>query len=180
MADCEELFSIMGTVFPSRVRILLSDGRIDGISGRFAFDTLQQMGSAVEASCPDHTEFLQTQPNVIVASVQRLVSVPAHPDIVVRYLHFRHDSKGACKQLAVTSGPADAIGQMVGPPVQPLPLSPREMKLTMELAAGHSLQEIARQSGLSIHTVRNHVKSAMRTTHTRSQAQLISLVLEWL
>ncbi len=181
MADCEELFSIMGTIFPNRVRILLSDGRIDGMSGRFAFDTLQQMGRAIEADCPAHASFAVEEAAAGgVSSVQRLVSLPLHPGIVVRYLHFEHGAEETCKMLAVATGPADAIVQLARVPIQPMPLSPREMKLAFGLAAGLSLQDMARQGDFSIHTVRNQVKSAMRATGTRSQSQLISLVLDWL
>ena len=181
MADCEELFSILGTIFPNRVRVLLSAGRIDGMAGRYAFETLERMGHAIEANCPAHSHFPAAGADGLgIAGAQRLVSIPPNPDIVVRYLHFHHDEEKPCRLLAVASGPSDAIDELGDNSCHPMPLSPREMKLAIELAAGQSLQDIAQASDHSIHTVRNQVKSAMRATGTRSQTQLVALILEWL
>ena len=77
-------------------------------------------------------------------------------------------------------GPPDTIELL--PPEQdhPTPLSPREMQIVLNLAAGRSLSQIARAHAVSISTVRNDLKRAMRATATHSQTHLVSTIRDWL
>jgi DNA-binding CsgD family transcriptional regulator len=56
-------------------------------------------------------------------------------------------------------------------------LTRAESRVVRRLAAGRSLQEIARELGVGTETVRTHTKRAMAKTDTHRQAELVSLVL---
>jgi DNA-binding CsgD family transcriptional regulator len=139
------------------------------------------MGDQIQEHCPEHAVFTETSsaPDEIV-TVQLLIALRPHPDIVVRYIHFGHASVTPCNVLALAAGPLDSIDQLETSGTQPMPLTSREMQLALDLAAGRKLQEIARDHNFSIHTLRNQIKSAMRSTGTRSQTQLVSVVRDWL
>jgi DNA-binding CsgD family transcriptional regulator len=55
-------------------------------------------------------------------------------------------------------------------------LTPAEDQLLQQLVAGHALREAARHLKVSIHTVRNQLKSVLRKTGRHTQAQLLTLV----
>ncbi len=56
-------------------------------------------------------------------------------------------------------------------------LTPVEGKVAAELAAGRSLQEIADRRGISIQTVRGHLKQVFSKTGTHRQGELVSRLL---
>ena len=56
-------------------------------------------------------------------------------------------------------------------------LTPAESELVEQLARGHSLEEASRARGVSINTMRSHLKSVFRKTATNRQAELVQLVL---
>lgn len=181
MANCEELFDIMGAVFPNRIRAIFSDRRLVGLSGPYPHEMLDSIGQEMTASCPSHGSFeLRTALGAVVASNRRLIRVPPHPDMVVRFIHFGHEPGGACEILGLAAGPPDTIDLLRDARPGAMPLSRREMQLTLDLAAGRTLQEVADREGISISTVRNQVKNAMRSTGTHSQAHLASVVRDWL
>lgn len=51
-------------------------------------------------------------------------------------------------------------------------LTPRETQVTAKLAQGQSHGEIARELGISVHTVRNYVQRAKLRTGSRSSLEL--------
>ena len=55
-------------------------------------------------------------------------------------------------------------------------LSRREREVLGQLLEGHRVISIARELGVSEHTVRNHIKSMFRKVDVHSQAELVSLV----
>jgi DNA-binding CsgD family transcriptional regulator len=55
-------------------------------------------------------------------------------------------------------------------------LSPREREVLEHLLRGHRVSSIARELGVSEHTVRNHLKSMFRKLAVHSQADLVRLV----
>lgn len=55
--------------------------------------------------------------------------------------------------------------------------TPAEAKLVISLVAGSKLDEIAEESGTSLNTLRNHLKSVFRKTDTNRQAELMKRVL---
>ncbi len=179
--DYEDLFSILGVIFPNRVRAILSDGLLEGISGGYTIGTLQQIGSAIKAHCPVHSDFEGSAFTIgDVVSLTRVATLQNRPDIVVRYVHLPHQAKLPCQLVALACGPSDAIDELKAPSTDPFPLTDQEMNLALALAAGRSLQEMADWKDCSIHTVRNQLKSALRSTGVHSQSQLISLLRDWL
>jgi DNA-binding CsgD family transcriptional regulator len=56
-------------------------------------------------------------------------------------------------------------------------LTPAEARVTGKLSQGQSAAEIARQLGVSVETVRTHIRRALSKTATGRQGELISLVL---
>ncbi len=59
-------------------------------------------------------------------------------------------------------------------------LTPAEAELTRLLVTGKSVAECAEHLGVSIHTVRSHLKKAMSKTRTNRQGALIGLLLRQL
>lgn len=58
-------------------------------------------------------------------------------------------------------------------------LSPREMQILSALADEHlSVVQVARQFNLSVHTVRNHIKSIYRTVNVHHMGALVSCYLK--
>jgi DNA-binding CsgD family transcriptional regulator len=57
-------------------------------------------------------------------------------------------------------------------------LTTAEAKLAESLYEGRSLNEIADANAVSIHTVRNQLKSALSKTDTRRQGELVALVAQ--
>jgi DNA-binding CsgD family transcriptional regulator len=55
-------------------------------------------------------------------------------------------------------------------------LTPSETKLALALMQGSSLQEHARDNGISVMTVRNQLQSIFGKTSTHRQAELIALL----
>ena len=52
-------------------------------------------------------------------------------------------------------------------------LTPSESEISLELLAGKNLREISGLRGVSIHTVRNQVKSAMTKAGAKRQAEYL-------
>ena len=67
----------------------------------------------------------------------------------------------------------DAIGDTLSSAFQ---LSPAEIDIVRDMAAGHSLNDIAKRRGRSTYTVRAQSKSIYRKTNTSTQADLMRLV----
>lgn len=77
--------------------------------------------------------------------------------------------------LIVIAG--EAREQLTAPLVQQLfDLTPAEAGLALRIAGGDSLEEIAVESGRSIHTVRNQTKSILMKTGIQSQKKLVSVL----
>jgi DNA-binding CsgD family transcriptional regulator len=56
-------------------------------------------------------------------------------------------------------------------------LTPSEAQVSISLANGHSIDEIAKQSHHSSHTIRSQLKSVFRKTGVSRQSELIKLLL---
>lgn len=181
MTNSQELFEIIGTVFPNRIRAALVDCRLTGMAGQFPYELLEEFGRHIEAGCPAHSHFTHTADRTRkVAATQQMMRLSSHSDMVVRYIHLNHRDQAPCEIVALASGPPDTIDQLRQSQTTTLPLSPREMQLTLDLAAGRTLAEVAQSRGVSINTARNQIKTAMRGTGTHSQEHLISIVRDWL
>jgi DNA-binding CsgD family transcriptional regulator len=57
------------------------------------------------------------------------------------------------------------------------PLTPQEVALVKLLADGHSYQSAAERLGISINTVRDHVRSVYEKLHVHSRSQAVSKAL---
>ena len=68
------------------------------------------------------------------------------------------------------SSEEEVIGQWLG-------LTESESRIASGIAQGHKPAEIAEDTGLSVHTVRHHIKNIYRKTGAHSQSQLTALVL---
>ena len=55
-------------------------------------------------------------------------------------------------------------------------LTPTELKVTVGLLAGNSPEEYAKQAGVSVSTIRSHLKSLFSKTGTNKQSQLVALL----
>jgi DNA-binding CsgD family transcriptional regulator len=56
-------------------------------------------------------------------------------------------------------------------------LTLREAEVALALAGGATAGEIARAAGVSVHTVRNQIKSALAKTGSRRQADLVRMMM---
>jgi DNA-binding CsgD family transcriptional regulator len=56
-------------------------------------------------------------------------------------------------------------------------LTPAEARVTAKLGGGWSAEEIAEELGVSLETIRTHIRRILSKTATARQGQLISLVL---
>jgi DNA-binding CsgD family transcriptional regulator len=56
-------------------------------------------------------------------------------------------------------------------------LTPSEAQVSISIANGHSIDEIAKQSNHSAHTIRSQLKSVFRKTGVSRQSELIKLLL---
>lgn len=83
---------------------------------------------------------------------------------------------GGCMLIAVTgysltgSLPSDVVLKGL------FDLSAAEAGVAIDLAAGHSVKDVARVKSISVATVRSHLAQIFRKTGTGQQAQLISLL----
>lgn len=181
MTEFDEFFYMLGIVFPNRIRVLLDDRKLGGIAGNFSFEVLHEIGTLIEEYCPEHSDFADLADiNDNFTTIQKLIDCARHSGIVVRYVHSPHCVNDHCRTLAIASGPAQVLDQLDANAIQLMPITSKEMTLVLDLAAGNSLQCISEQREISIHTIRNQIKSAMRSTGTHSQAQLVALIRDWL
>lgn len=86
------------------------------------------------------------------------------------------------KQVII-HGPGGAAPPTPGDPLRNLSdselerLSSREREVLVELARGHATQQVAKQLHLSVHTVRNHLKSIFLKLGVNSQVALLGKVV---
>ena len=180
MTNCRELFSTLGVIFPNHVRAIMSEGRLEGISGKFSPQTLQALGNSIEGACPDHASFQVRQANDHrISCLQTLVWTANRSNFLVRYIHIDH-GPGVCQVLATTTGPLDIIEEMTLAQEEPMPLTDKEAKVALYIAAGKTVHQIAQDTDHSVHTIRNQLKSALRSTGSHSQLQLALLMRNWL
>lgn len=121
-----------------------------------AFADDHALARAVEAGCDGY--LLKEQPvDDLVAAIRRVHAGEAvfAPRLMPRL-------------LSLLSGRRRTVGG---------DLTPREIDVLRELAAGHSTEAIADELGLSVNTVRNHVQSVLTKlgAHSRLEAVAIGL-----
>lgn len=62
-------------------------------------------------------------------------------------------------------------------PAPPAPLTPREREVLGEVAAGKTAKEIARSLGISINTVKFHVRNTLLKLGARNMTAAVALAL---
>jgi DNA-binding NarL/FixJ family response regulator len=87
------------------------------------------------------------------------------PDEALRAIKQAYAGKLQLTPMALPAPPAPPTHDL-RPPANPL--APRELELLEALASGLTLDEAARQMGISINTVRTYVKHAMRKLGART------------
>jgi PAS domain S-box-containing protein len=60
------------------------------------------------------------------------------------------------------------------PPPGPSPLTPRQAEVLRHLAAGCSTQQIVKHMGLSVETVRNHIRAVLRKLGAHSRLEAVA------
>ncbi len=97
--------------------------------------------------------------------------------ILVRYVALpTSDGEG---DLLALYRPDSSLDQMRSLLEGDTRLTKREISVVVHVADGINVAAISRKLGLSVSTVRNHLKSAMRKTNAHSQAQLIASLHQW-
>jgi DNA-binding NarL/FixJ family response regulator len=76
--------------------------------------------------------------------------------------------------------PDRLVRLLTHPPAQPMrkPLAPRELEVLQVLGTGASTEQAAAQLEMSVHTLRTHLKHAMRKLQARSKLQAILIALK--
>ena len=96
-------------------------------------------------------------------SVQRLANAPGMPG--ARFVTLLIED--------IVRGPGNLTAVLVAA----FRLTPREALIANALAQGDDLAAIAARLAIGTGTARNHLKAVFRKTHTRRQAELVSLIL---
>ncbi len=92
---------------------------------------------------------------------------------------------GAFDELLSAIGHVGAGGAYVDPrldrseaPAEPKVLSPREREVVALMAEGLTAEGVGARLGVSVETVRTHVRNAIRKLHARNRVHAIALALE--
>lgn len=123
---------------------------------------------------------LVTGRHVDAIAISRLEGRPAYGVQLVPYVRHRRDSD---------RGPA-VIGYITDPRLQAMVgdrqlhalfgLSSKEAQVALAIAGGQTLRDAARAMDISVNTARNHLRSVFRKTETRSQVDLVRLLIRLL
>lgn len=87
-------------------------------------------------------------------------------------------SGGAPMSPEVARKVVTTFARVVPPKSAPHELTPRELELLQRLAEGHSYKTAAREMGLSIDTVRFHVRNVYDKLHVHSKSEAVILALK--
>jgi len=101
-----------------------------------------------------------------------LLVTPMHASLITSDLDFE-----AAKVAVFISDPNLQQPISVDNLVSVYSLTPSEAQVAISLANGHSIDEIARSSSHSAHTIRSQLKSVFRKTGVSRQSELIKLLL---
>jgi PAS domain-containing protein len=94
--------------------------------------------------------------------------------------HLRWDKPGAAGALVLVHDPDSRSSAPVDVLEQALHLPKGAAKLTAALAADEDLKSFAEREGITIHTVRFHLRTALARTGTRNQAELVRIAVRLL
>ena len=99
---------------------------------------------------------------------------------LANFLHRRPQILGQLREDGLTGASSDRRrgrqpSQRRLPPAPRTALSPAELKVVALLAAGRAPKQAAADLGISVSTVRSHLKAAKRKTHARTLTELSGL-----
>ncbi|TPG20110.1 helix-turn-helix transcriptional regulator [Sphingomonas koreensis] len=172
----ERLLTILRDAFPLHLAIVLRPEGWVCLAGGQVQDGVEiaPIAFAVEDACPHD----QLRDAAAVATA--MVDLNGAGETLVRYvkLHGRDVPDPAILAIcrprqahrALDSGMLERISS----------LSRREAEITVRLAAGDTLADISSDLGVTIHTARNQLKSAMKKARVHSQAALVACLYHWL
>jgi DNA-binding CsgD family transcriptional regulator len=175
----------IGTLFLNRDAELVDCNRsgADILHGDLGLQLLDnRLVVTVESGRRNFQQALQSllQPDAAPPQTARLCddSGAALLDIVGRQLDSRRPACADAGALVLQLLPC---GQHCRPPEARLlrdlyQLTPREINLALALLQGHSAQQAAAQLGVSVNTVKTHLKNIFEKTGCKNQSQVIALL----
>ena len=178
--DCVGLYASVEAALPglesSPCDVLLLDIHLPGMSGveavRVFKDRFPEMQilmltiyeeeeKVFDSICNGASGYLlkKTPPAQIIEAVRqaRRGGSPLSPEVAGRILERLRGARPAVRR--------------------PSPLTPQEMSLVRLLADGHSYQSAAQRLGISINTVRDHVRAIYEKLHVHSKSAAVSKAL---
>jgi len=102
---------------------------------------------------------------------------PSHP---ASTLSEWEKSRGPLGAIIVVHDPDQKAADTVGILAEGLKLPKGAARLVASLAAAHDLKSFAKAEGITIHTARFHLRTALVRTGTKSQAELVRLAVQLL
>ena len=149
-------------------------------------DGIELVGGTLRAADPGSDKILQSLIDEVVAFAaapdaggilvaKRPSGGPAYPVSISRLLPGKalHDVV-ACVLVSDPDGGVEPAVELVR---SLHGLTQAESELVGQLALGHTLEEASRTRGVSINTMRSHLKRVFRKTGTSRQGELVQLVL---
>jgi uncharacterized NAD-dependent epimerase/dehydratase family protein len=94
--------------------------------------------------------------------------------------HLRWNKPGAARALVLVHDPDSRSRAPVDVLEQALHLPKGAAKLVAALAGDEDLKSFAEREGITIHTVRFHLRTALARTGTRNQAELVRIAVRLL
>ncbi len=186
-----EVFALRQGVDPavSSVFLLAGDGTLTFSNGHAANDLSQ--GTTVRRAINGRLKFLDLRAQSVLDLALR--KLPADPIVLqinaetvpldARIVSFDGNGFGLSDddihlrpRLAVFLSQPREQGYLVDQMTSLWGLSHSEAVIALSLADGKTSNEIARDRGVSIHTVRNQLKSALSKVDARRQAELVAMV----
>ncbi len=142
--------------------------RLSGLSGDITRRLHTVIGALSSSSTPEHQS----------ESLYISCGDDAHADLMAVLVPIKPRLDEAESTVAVFISPRKQQPFSLPHAVAELyHLTAKESEIVNMLVRGHSIGEIAKQTWVSEHTVRTHVKSILAKTHTRRQAELVGLML---
>lgn len=176
------LLGLPAMVLGPGMKVMATNPEADSLSQRVragAFDRLFLESKAASDLLAEAFEQLMTGSRAEVQSVP-MISPKGQQPLILHLLPVRRAAQDIFRRsfaiLVVTT-----VGT-IGPPDMKVlsglfDLTPAEVKVAREIAQARSVENISVSHGVSVHTVRSHVKAIMMKTGTRRQPELISLLL---
>lgn len=161
-------FHLSGSLFPHHIRALWWNSQLVAFNRDLTDASARPLFDHLVLMMPDHLP--------VGEIAARPIILPGASPVLARYVQLTSTSQNDFIFGFVSL--SWNIGAQTGDShLNILSLTRREREIALQLAAGHSIVEIAERTACSPNTTRNLLKSAMRKTGCRSQSELVHLVL---